>query len=233
MNKSDANWMDDYRPKIMVLRRLNRNKRRRPCVRQRWTRCCCDNERRPNGCSMNNGNVNANGMLTYCANGKAVINRNGVILHDDNNNSGIKYDSIKYWCGCMASIVLSFCIEYTQINGIIYRYFVWVYRLPDLNLKLFCGESVFVNDVVDELCLIIVVDDDDDVVGSLRLFIDKLLNELAVAIKHVSTIASKQLTNNSALSRLDSDLRNGPANLHSPPKPNANLKKQKLKCVKQ
>ena len=39
--------------------------------------------------------------------------------------------------------------------------------------------------------------------------------------KQVSTIASKQLTNNSALSRLDCDLENGPANRQSPPNPKA------------
>jgi len=37
--------------------------------------------------------------------------------------------------------------------------------------------------------------------------------------RHVSTMASKQFTNSSALSAVQLDLVNGPANLHNPPKP--------------
>lgn len=42
--------------------------------------------------------------------------------------------------------------------------------------------------------------------------------------KHVSTIASRQLTNNSALSRLDSVLEKGPAKRQRPPNPKAREK---------
>ena len=45
--------------------------------------------------------------------------------------------------------------------------------------------------------------------------------------KHVSTIASRQFTNSSALSRFDSDFENGPAKRHKPPKPKAKGKRIK------
>lgn len=41
--------------------------------------------------------------------------------------------------------------------------------------------------------------------------------------RHVSTIASRQFTNNSALSRFDSDLEKGPAKRHKPPNPKAEI----------